>query len=393
MATGTPFHPRTSAHNLALAWKPWSGYFAATRYQEFHSVEYAAIRNGAALIDVSPLFSYSLRGADAEALVDRTVTRDATQMRVGQVIYTPWCDHDGKVLQEGTIFRLEEDRFQWNATEPMLLWLEECAAGLDVEIEDTSRDMAVLAVQGPRSRDLLIEVAGPSIQDLGFFHITDAYIAGVPARIARTGYTGDLGYEIWTEASGALRIWDQIISAPRVRATPCGLLAMDVARIEAGFVLLGVDYTGAESALTEHHKSSPFEIGLGWAVSRKKAGWYVGREALERERIAGSPSTLVGIEVQWEPLEALFATAQLMPELPQIAWRDPVPIYRGAKQVGRATSGCWSTRLKKMIALATLDTNEAGGGLEIEITVDYERKRAPLEIAKLPFFRPDRMRT
>lgn len=392
MATGTPFHQRTSTHNLALAWKPWSGYFAATRYQEFHSVEYAAIRNGAALIDVSPLFSYRVTGVDAASLIDRMVTRDVTRLAVCQALYTPWCDPDGKVIQEGTIFRLGAERFQWNATEPSLLWLEECAAGFDVEIVDTSRDMAVLAVQGPRSRELLAEVAGEAIRDLGFFRVADTHIAGVPVHVARTGYTGDLGYEVWVEAEGALRIWDAIAGATGVRATPCGLLAMDVARIEAGFVLLGVDYTGAESALAEHHKVSPFEIGLGWAVPTKKAGWYIGREALERERQAGSPSKLIGVEVTWEPLEALFASADMMPELPRIAWRDPVPIYRGNKQVGRATSGCWSTRLKKMIALATVDTAEAGGGLEIEITVDYARERAPLDIVEPPFFRPARMR-
>ena len=391
MATGTPFHERTAPLNLALAWKPWSGYFAATHYQELNQVEYAAIRNGVALIDVSPLAKYRLAGRDALALVDRVITRDAHRCQVGQAIYTPWCDEEGKVLQEGTLFRLQEDVFQWNATEPMLLWLERAASGLEVAIDDTSRDTAVLAVQGPRSRDLLAEMAGDAVRKLGFFRLAETRIAGVPVLVSRTGYTGDLGYEVWVSTEGALRVWDAIAKAG-VGATPCGLLAMDIARIEAGFVLLGVDYTSAERALIPAHRSSPFEIGLGWAVPRNKPGWYIGRDALERERYAGSDWSLTGLELDWEPLEQLFANAGLMPELPQIPWRDPRPVYCRGRQVGRATSGCWSTRLKKLIALATLEAGETFGGLEMEVTVDYARERAPARAVALPFFRPERMR-
>ncbi|RMH21468.1 MAG: aminomethyl transferase family protein [Acidobacteria bacterium] len=393
MAIGTPFHPRTSALNASLDWRHWSGYFAAGRYQDFHQVEYAAIRNSVALIDVSPLFKYELTGPGAERLVDRVITRDATKLRVGQVFYAPWCDERGKVLQEGTVMRLGPERFQWNAAEPIRRWLEINAGGLEVEIAERSAELAALAVQGPLSRRLLAEVAGDAVARLRFFRLCESTIDGVPVVVSRTGYTGDLGYEVWLPAAAAPRLWDVLIAAGRpYGAIPCGLKAMDVARIEAGFVLIGVDYVSADHARIPDQLSSPYEIGLGWAVSHKKKTPYVGRAALEQEKRHGSSWRLVGLEIDWQPLEQLYASAGLMPELPLEAWRTPVPVYHGRRQVGRATSGCWSTLLKKYVALASVESASAGGPLEMEVTVDYARRRAPARVVKLPFFRPPRMR-
>ncbi|MEM7349369.1 MAG: aminomethyltransferase family protein [Acidobacteriota bacterium] len=396
MPTGTPFFPRTSELNKGLNWRQWAGYFAATCYQDFHQPEYAAIRNGSALIDVSPLYKYFVEGADATTLVDRFITRNARKIAIDQVVYTPWCDEEGKVLQEGTIMRLEEDRFQINAAEPAIRWLRLNASGLQVEIADKSAEIAALAVQGPTSRALLSEAAGGSeIESLGFFRSTTCTIGDVQVVVSRTGYTGDLGYELWIPADQTLRVWDVLMQVgQRHGATPCGLWALDIARIEAGFILIDVDYISAEHALIPSQKSSPYELGLGWAVKLRKKGRCVGQAALAQEKVSGSAWQLVGLEIPWEPLEDLYLQAGLMPELPAVAWRDPVPVYADGRQVGRATSGCWSTTLKKSIALASVETpySRPGTVLNMEVTVDYSRRQAPAQVVSLPFFRPDRMR-
>ncbi len=395
MAIGTPFFPRTSELNKSLNWREWSGYFAAGRYHDFHQPEYAAIRNGAALIDVSPLYKYIVEGRDARLLIDRVFTRSARKQKVGQVVYTPWCDEDGRILQEGTVMRLARDRFQVNAAEPALRWLSLNAAGLSVEVRDDSAKMAALAVQGPRSRDLLNEVSDGGVQGLRFFHHTNCLIGGVDVVVSRTGYTGDLGYELWIPAAETLKVWDVLADVGRGHgATPCGLQALDIARIEAGFILVDVDYISAEHALIPSQKSTPYELGLGWAVKLKKKTPCIGRDALAREKHLGSAWQLVGLEIPWEPLEDLYNRAGLMPELPTVAWREAVPVYAGGRQVGRATSGCWSTTLKKYLALASVETAQSWVGTELgmEVTVDYARQVAPARVVELPFFRPERLR-
>ncbi len=395
MAIGTPFFPRTSELNKSLNWREWSGYFAAGCYHDFHQPEYAAIRNGAALIDVSPLYKYTVEGRHARVLVDRVFTRSARRQKVHQVVYTPWCDEDGKLLQEGTVMRLAKDRFQVNAAEPALRWLTMNAAGLSVEVRDDSAQTSVLAVQGPRSRALLDEVSDGGVGELELFYSTTVRIGGADVVVSRTGYTGDLGYELWIPAAETLQVWDVLMAAGRRHgATPCGLLALDVARIEAGFILIDVDYIPAGHARIPSQKSSPYELGLGWAVKLKKKTPCIGREALAHEQREGSAWQLVGLEIPWEPLEELYMQAGLMPELPTAAWREAVPVYAGGRQVGRAPSGCWSTTLKKYLALASVEAAHAklGGELGMEITVDYARQQAPARVVELPFFRPERMR-
>ena len=396
MAIGTPFHERTAALNHSLNWREWGGYFAAGRYNEFHQPEYAAIRNGAAVIDVSPLHKYRIHGRHAERLLNRVVTRNVSRQKVGQVIYTPWCDAEGKILQEGTVMRLAEDDFQLNATESCLRWLRFAGAGFDVQVEDVSEEMAALAVQGPESRTLLNLVTDGAVESLAFFYSCSAHIAEVPVIITRTGYTGDLGYEIWMPAAEAVRVWDILMDVGAGHGvTPCGILALDIARIEAGFVMLGVDYLNAETACIPSQKSTPAELGMDWAVKLKKKVPCIGRDALAAERRQGKPQwKLVGLEVPWEPLEELYTSAGLMPDLPTVAWREAVPVYAGARQIGRATSGCWSTLLKKYIALATVEAQHAGPGtgVEMEVTVDYCRRVAPARVVELPFFRPERLR-
>jgi aminomethyltransferase len=395
MAIGTPFHSRTAPLCTSLCWKQWSGYFVANAYDDFHDPEYHAIRSGAGLIDVSPLFKYDITGPDALRLVDRLITRNARRCEVGQVLYASWCDEAGKVLQDGTIQRLGESSFRVAAVDPALAWFELNAEGMDVEIEDVSESVGVLALQGPRSREVLGRLAGGDLDGLRFFRLARTELGGVPAVVTRTGYTGDLGYEIWVAASEAEALWDRLVEAGEgLGLLPAGLLALDRARIEAGFPLIDVDFWNAEKALIETQKSSPFEIGLGWTVHLKKPS-FVGKQALVEEKRAGTERFLVGLEVPFREIQRLFAVSGLAPQLSNEASRVGVPVYTGQRQVGKATSSCWSPLLKKLIALATVERGfEAPGTrLDLEMTVEHVRRCAAARVVPLPFFDPERKRS
>src|SRR5947207_4051207 len=259
MPIGTAFHERTFPLCESLNYREWSGYYAVSAYEPHHEHEYNAIRNAAALIDISPLFKYRITGKDATRLVDRIITRDLRKVSVGQVIYTPWCDEQGKVIDDGTVSRLDENTYRWTAADPSLRWFTRNAAGLDVQIEDISENVAALALQGPTSGQLLKTLVNGDIENLKYFHVTQASIANVPIDISRTGYTGDLGYEIWIPWERAVRVWDAILKSGRefdVRAA--GMLALDVARIVAGLLLTDVDYISSKKALIESQKYSPY---------------------------------------------------------------------------------------------------------------------------------------
>ena len=388
MLKTTPFHERTAALCASHAWRRWAGHIVASSYELSHEREYHAIRSSAALFDVSPLYKYRVTGKDAATLLDHVVTRSVRDMKVGQVGYTPWCDAAGKVLDDGTVARLKENEFRMTAAEPNLRWLQDNAVGLDVRLDDVSESIASLALQGPASRLILEEV------ELRYFRIVDTTYRGIPVQISRTGYTGDLGFEIWVEKGRALDLWDALIEAGRPYGiVPAGMLALDVARIEAGLMLIDVDYVPARKALIESQTSSPFELDLGWTVSLKKDR-FVGRAALAAEAERGPQWQFVGVEIEWQSLERLYAEVGLATRLPAAAWRTSVPIYAGNEQAGYATSGGWSPLLKKYIALAHLRAQWASPGtqLEIEITVEHRRKRAAARVVKKPFFDPERKR-
>jgi aminomethyltransferase len=366
----------------------------ASSYDLTHEREYYAIRSAAALFDVSPLYKYLVRGSDAERLLDRVITRDVSKCAVGQVLYTPWCDEAGKVIDDGTLQRLGEDSFRLTSGEPNLRWLCENARGLRATIDDESNAIAALALQGPTSREILGNVSDDDFYDLKFFRSTYARIAGVPVTVSRTGYTGDLGYEIWLEAQHAERVWDALIGGGKAYGiTPAGILALDVARIEAGLLLIGVDYVPATQAIVESRKSSPFELGFGWAVRLEK-DYFVGRDALLAEWKHGPEWSFVGLEIDYVSLEQVYAEFGLPPQLPGMAWRTSVPIYANGRQVGYATSGCWSPTLKKYVALAHLNSAQGKPGtrVEMEVTAEHQRKRAAARVVELPFFDPERKR-
>jgi aminomethyltransferase len=394
MLRETPFHPRTAKLVRAQTWRRWAGHQVASAYDPHPDREYAAIRNAAALFDVSPLHKYLITGRDAARLLDRMVTRDVPRSAVGQVLYTPWCDAAGKVIDDGTISRLDDQVFRLTSAEPNLRWLSLNAVGLDVALQDVSERTAALALQGPLARAVLEQVSPADFGALKYFRLVNTTVRGIPVTISRTGYTGDLGYEIWIEAERALGVWDALMDAGAPYGiTPAGIWALDIARIEAGLVMLDVDYHSAPRALIADQQSSPFELNLGWTVSANK-GPFNGRRALRAERERAAAWRFVGIAVDWAALERLFAHRQLPPHLPAIAWRASVPVYRRGRQIGYATSGCWSPLLKQSLALAHVRAPhyEPGTRVMLEVTVEHERVQARATVRKLPFFDPARKR-
>jgi aminomethyltransferase len=389
---GTAFHERTLAACDSLSYREWSGYYTVSVYETHHEHEYNAIRNAAALIDVSPLYKYRVSGRDATKLVNRIITRDIHKVKVGQVIYCCWCDEQGKVIDDGTITRLEENTYRWTAADPSLRWFTQNALGMDVTIEDISEQVAALAVQGPMSGRLLQRVAEAELTKLKYFRMTRGKIAGVPVDISRTGYTGDLGYEIWMPWDEATRVWDTIMQAGReFDAKPAGMLALDVARIEAGLILIEVDYFSSKKALIDSQKYSPYEINLGRLVHLEK-DHFIGKPALAEENRRGSKRKLVGLELNWDEIERAYDAVGLPAMVPGTASRVAVPVYRGSKQVGKATSTTWSPTLKKMIALASVASEHAATGntLQVETTVEAVRHNVSAKIVELPFFNPPR---
>lgn len=392
MPIASAFHARTHELCESLNYRDWAGYYAVSAYETHHEHEYNAIRNSCAAIDVSPLFKYRVSGRDATWLVDRIITRDARKMAIGQVYYTPWCDEEGKVIDDGTVTRLADQVYRWTAADPNLRWFTENAMGLDVRVEDITEQVASLALQGPTSARLLRQVSTAPIDALKYFRATSGAIAGVPVDITRTGYTGDLGYEIWMPWDAAIRVWDAIAEAGAAfDLHPTGMLALDVARIEAGLLLIDVDFQSSRKALIETQKYSPFELGLGRLVELGK-GPFVGRAALAAEYRRGPKRQIVGLEVDWTEVEVLYEAVGLPPTAPATASRVAVPVYRDGRHVGRATSTTWSTTLKKLIALATVDAphHAVGTRLELEVTVEAVRHTAAATVVKTPFFNPAR---
>jgi glycine cleavage system T protein (aminomethyltransferase) len=394
MPVGTPFHERTFALCESLSYRDWAGYYTVSSYETHHEHEYNAIRNAAALIDISPLFKYIVDGPDAARLVNRVITRDVDGMSVGQVFYTPWCDEQGSVIDDGTVTRVAEQRFRWTAAEPNLRWLMQNAMGLHVKIDDVSERIAALAVQGPLAAAVLRTCVDVDIDSLRYFRAASGHIDGVSVDVSRTGYTGDLGYEIWVQSAHAVAVWDALMRAGRpFGLKPTGMLALDVARVEAGLLLIDVDFVGSRKAVTADQRYTPDELGLERLVRLDKAP-FVGRAALIAERELGIRRRVVGIEVDWADVEALYERAGLAPVAPAAASRVAVPVRKSGRQIGRATTTTWSPVLKKLIALGTVDSAHADQGteLEFEITIEGARRFVGARVVRTPFFNPTRKR-
>jgi aminomethyltransferase len=389
---GTPFHEREFALCESLSYREWSGYYTVSVYEATHEHEYNAIRQAAALIDITPLYKYLLRGSDAAKLINRVLTREVKKVAVGQVIYCCWCDEEGKVIDDGTVSRLEENTYRWTAADPNLRWFRQNALGLNVEIEDISEQVASLALQWPTSGRLLGTLAEADIENLKYFRVTRGKIDGVPVDISRTGYTGDLGYEIWMPCKDAHKVWDALMDHGRTfDIRPAGMIAMDIARIEAGLLLIEVDYISSRKSLIPSQKYTPYEIGLGRLVDLKKEN-FIGRAALVEEQKRGPARQYVGLEINWNEVERLYEDIGLAPQAPSTASRVPVPVYRGGSQIGKATSTTWSPTLKRMIALASVSSENAKEGTELQMewTVEAVRHKVSAKVSPLPFFNPPR---
>jgi len=355
-------------------------------------MEYYAIRHSAGLIDVSPLYKYHIKGKDAMHLVNKVVTRNVAKLAKGQIYYTPWCDERGKTVDDGTLWNFGDGSYRMTAAEPNLKWLQDAGIGLDVEVEDVSEQIGAVALQGPSSRAILMAGADGALAKLKYFRFVNTKFDGIPVTISRTGYTGDLGYEIWVERERAEALWDTLMETGKgYDITPAGMLALDIARIEAGLILAEVEYEPARKAIIDAQRYSPFELSLEWTVALNK-GPFIGRRALLEEQRRGVPRQTVGLEVDWRTLEKYYWNMGLPPQPPSEPWREKIPLYSGNRQIGWATSGCWSPILKKYIAIATVATpySRLGTVVDIELMVEWERHRVPATVVERPFFDPDR---
>ncbi len=394
MPIPSPFHERVASHCTSYAWKDWAGYYAVSHYGETHLPEYWAFREACALTDITPLFKYVVRGRDAMRLLSRMAVRGFADLAVGRVAYTCWCDTNGKVIDDGTISRLAEDQFFVTAAEPTLSWMSRLGRGFDVELADVSEQTGALSLQGPTSREVLRQCSDADLDRLRFFQTIGAKLDGMEVQISRTGYSGDLGYELWCDARDALRVWDALVAVGRdYGIEPAGIEALDMVRIEAGFIMLGVDYYSAPRVTIDARRSSPYEIGLDRLVKLDREP-FIGQEVLRAEAARGAEWRLVGLEADWLALERLYEGYGLPPGLAPAACRDGVPLYSKGEFVGQATSTVWSPLLKRYIGLASVKARYAalGSKLELEHTALYERRTVGASVVERPFFEPDRKR-
>src|SRR5262245_2353124 len=394
MPLESPFHARIAPLCTSYAWKHWGGYYAVNHFGETHLTEYWAFREACAVTDVTPLFKYEIAGRDAARLLSRMLVRGVESLRVGRVAYSCWCDEAGKVIDDGTLSRLGEERFFLTAAEPTLSWMGRLSRGLDVKVADLSERIAALSLQGPTSRAVLARCSDADLDRLKYFQTADARLDGIAVRISRTGYTGDLGYEIWCDASDAVRLWDAVVSAGRgFGLEPAGIEALDMVRIEAGFIMLGVDYFSAPHVTIEARRSTPSEIGLDWCVELDRPA-FLGQEALRAEAARGPAWRMVGVEADWLELEDLYASYDLPPALAPAASRVTVPLYAEGAFVGQVTSSVWSPLLKRQLGLASVKASHAALGtkLELEHTALYERRTVKATVVERPFFDPERRR-
>ena len=398
MPQPSPFYPRQKELCTSFHWKDWAGTAAVSSYTPYSEKEYYALRQSAGLIDVSPLFKYDVTGKDAVKALRRLMCRDIGKIRRGRVIYTSWTNEQGKMLDDGTVAQIGEQHFRVTSSEPWLRWFRINTRGLDVHFEDTTRKYAALSLQGPNARKVLLNITEFDMNKMRFFRIRKTKLAGFDVWISRTGYTGDLGYEIWMNTEDALGVWDALIIAGKPWGIePCGLDAMDIARIEAGFVLQGVDYVTAPSCFLEQQTSTPYEASLGWTVDLDREP-FIGQKALRKASNDPNGWSLVGIETIWDDMERVYGQYGLPPSMCTDAWRSGLPLYdtSGDLQIGYATSGAWSPILKKNLALATIQNpalTVEGTELRMEHTVEYQRYKVLAKVVKKPFFDPERKRS
>jgi aminomethyltransferase len=396
MVQFTPFHPRTSVLNETSLWRHWAGWVVPEKYQMDEKVEYFAVRNAAGLFDTSPLFKYRIWGADAERYLSGVLARDIRRCRPGWAQYTMWCDDRGFVIEDGVVLRASPDEYFLTSAEPNLAYLRGLTGHLRVEIDDISSRYGLLALQGPHSRSILVGLV-PETEELKPFQLTSAKIGNAPVIISRTGYTGDLGYEIWVETADAVEVWDQIMEAGAARRLiPFGNLALRMLRIEAGLVLIGVDFESSRFAWTEEQCVSPVELGYGWMFRDLAADDrpFIGRGALLRELSEGTSRwKLAGLVLDWDMFQQAHKHLGLPTAKDHVPVQEAMMVYDDAHHVvGFSSSYMYSPLLQNHICLARLppDLTAPGSQIELEIMINHRYYPVGATVTKLPFFNPER---
>jgi len=396
MVLTTPFHERLAPLNQTHLWSHWSGYLSAVKYQMSDKFEYFAVRNSAGLIDTSPLYKYRIAGRDAGKFLGGVLARDIGACRDGQAQYTLWCDERGYVVEDGVVIRFAPDDYILTSAEPNLAYFQKLIGYEQVEITDVSADYASLAVQGPRAREILAEL-DPQIATLGFFHHGAAKIGNVPVHVSRTGYTGDLGYELWVGTEGALEMWDTLTGACAGRGVlPVGQSALLMTRIEAGLVLIGVDFHSSRFAFNDDECSTPAELGFAWmfrdlATSTRR---FLGRAAIERE-LANKSSRwkMCGLTIDWRDWDRHYNEAGLIPPKDETPIVYEMMLYDDeGNRVGYTTSFMYSPMLQRHIAMARVrpDLATAGSRVNLEITINHRYHTVAAVVARPPLFNPPR---
>ncbi len=396
MIKTTPFHERLSELNKTGLWGHWSGYLSALRYDSSAKHEYFAVRNSAGFFDTSPLYKYSIRGRDAERFLAGVLTRDIRKCRPGQAQYTLWCDDRGFVLEDGVCFRHSDTDYLLTAAEPNLGYLRDLVGRLQVQVEDVTDDYGVLAVQGPRSRAILAELA-PEVSELPFFGLTPAKIGSTPVTISRTGFTGDLGFEVFVGADQALPVLDAVIEAGAGHGlAPFGEQALLMTRVEAGLVLMNVEFASSRYAFTDHDRVTPKELGFGWMLRGVEADDrpFIGRDAIRRE-LAEQTSrwASVGLLIDWQEYDRLYNEAGLIPPKDETPLDYESMLYdESGDRIGYATSLMYSPVLQRHIAMARVrpDRSAVGSRVEVELTINHEYRTVGADVARLPLFNPER---
>jgi len=394
---GTPFHTRTARHSQTPWYFNWDLRHVVDVYDDFHA-ELRAIRETVAMGDMSPLCKCEVSGPDAARFVDWVIPRDTSALEVGSIYYTPWCNHNGKVVSDGLVFRDGESSYRFTG-DPTVEWFKQIAAGYDIEIKDVTDDFGILAVQGPRSREVLEAATGQDFTDLDFSRLRPATIGGVEVEVARQGFTGELGYEVLTPADDGAPVWDGMAAAGGpFGIRPCGEWAIDVARVEAGLMIPGPDYANAGPDPTGSHTvsasnvdfhSSPFELGMGWLVDLTKDD-FVGKEALVAEQEdGGPPRRLVGLDLDWRQIVTEHLDRGVLPNVsPRVEWVAK-PVTVDGRPAGRASSITWAPTLQKLIGFGHVEKAHSDPGTMVAVTWAIPGAEATIDatatVAKLPF--------
>lgn len=393
----TPFHGRTALNSATPWYFNWDLCHVVDVYDDFHA-ELDAIRTTVAMGDMSPLCKAMVGGPDATRLVDQLIPRSIADLGPGGIYYTPWCNDDGQVVSDGLVFRTGEDSYRFTG-DPTCEWFEMKAEGYDVTIVDQTDDLGILAVQGPRSRQVMEAATGVDGFELGFSRFEIFEIGGVEVEVARQGFTGEHGYEILTPAGAGDRVWDAVAAAgERFGIRPCGEWAIDVARVEAGLLIPGPDYANAGPDVTGSHtvsasdpefRSSPFELGMGRFVDLEKED-FIGREALVAEQTAGGPPrALVGLDIDWRAIVDAHLERGVPPNVSaRVEWVAK-RVTNDGRTVGRASSITWGPTVGKLIGFGHLQRELAEPGTEVGVTWQIpgtgESFPAPATVAELPF--------